>query len=291
MQYRQQIMTDPDPRSLVSVDWLSLHLDAPDVRIVDASWHLPGSDRDPKAEYKAEHIPGAVFFDIDDISDQSSDLPHMMPRPEKFAARVRKLGLGDGHRIIIYDNSPIWSAARVWWMFRYMGHLDVAVLDGGLSAWKAAGKPTNDMTHTPRERHFIPRVNSTLVRDVTEVARATKLLDEQIVDARSQGRFAGIESEPREGLRSGHIPGSKNVCYLDVLQNGQMKTAEDIRATFSQAGVDLTKPIITSCGSGITACVLALALERAGHHDWSVYDGSWTEWGAFEELPIQTGNP
>lgn len=283
-------MSESDHKSLVSVEWLARHLDAPDVRVVDASYHLPTSDRDAKAEYGAEHIPSAVFFDIEEISDQKSHLPHMLPRPEKFAARVRKLGLGDGHRIVVYDNSPLWSAARVWWMFRVMGHEDVAVLDGGLSAWKAAGHKVDDRAQIPRERHFIPRVNSTIVRDVTEVARATKLKDEQIVDARSPERFAGDAPEPREGLRAGHIPGATNVCFKDVLTDGQMKDPTAIKSVFESAGVDLSKPVIATCGSGVTACVLALALERAGHRDWSVYDGSWSEWGAFGELPIQTGH-
>lgn len=282
-------MPQSDPTCLVSADWLSRHLEAPDVRVVDASYHLPGIDRDPRAEFRAEHIPGAVFFDIDEVSDTASPLPHMVPSPEKFAVRVRKLGLGDGNRIVVYDNSDLWSAARAWWMFRLFGHEDVAVLDGGLAAWKAEGHPVDDMPGTPRERHFTPRRDSTLIRDVTEVARATKLRDEQIVDARAPERFAGEAPEPRPGLRAGHIPGSKNLCFRDLISDGRMKSPQDIKALFEGAGVDLKRPIITSCGSGVTAAVLALGLQRIGHRDWSVYDGSWSEWGAFEELPVERG--
>ncbi len=278
-----------DPSCLVSTEWLAKHLSAPDVKIVDGSWYLPDAKRDPKSEFRDEHIEGAVFFDIDEICDTKSPLPHMAPSPEKFAARVRKLGLGDGNRIVIYDTSGLFSAARVWWLFRLMGHEDVAVLDGGLPKWKSEGRPLNDLPRAPRERHFTPRRDTTLIRDVTEVARAAKLENEQIVDARSPSRFAGSDPEPREGLRAGHIPGARNVFYADLLDSGVMKEAEALRTVFEAAGVDLSKPILTTCGSGVTAAILALALQRIGHRDWALYDGSWTEWGAFDELPIATG--
>ena len=282
-------MPKSDPSCLVSTDWLAKHLDAPDVRVVDGSHHLPDAGRDARAEFEEAHIPGAVFFEIDDISDGSSGLPHMAPSSEKFASRVRKLGLGDGNRIIIYDNSDLWSAARVWWMFRLFGHQDVAVLDGGLARWRAEGHPVDDLPEPPRERHFTPRRDTTLIRDVTEVARAAKVGDAQIIDARGPGRFSGAEAEPREGLRSGHIPGSINVCYKDLLDEGVLRPEKELRTIFDRAGVDMSKPIITTCGSGITAAVLGLALTRIGHRDWGLYDGSWAEWGAFDELPIAVG--
>ncbi len=282
-------MPQSDLSCLVSTEWLARHLDAPDVRVVDGSHHLGNAGRNARAEYEAEHIPGAVFFEIDDIADSTSSLPHMVPSSEKFASRVRKLGLGDGNRIIVYDNSDLWSAARVWWMFRLFGHADVAVLDGGLAKWKAEGRALDDMPSVPRERHFTPRRDATLIRDVTDVARASKLGDQQIIDARAPGRFNGSEPEPREGLRSGHVPGSVNICYRDLLDNGVMKPEAELRAIFDKAGLDFSRPVITTCGSGITAAVLGLALHRIGHRDWGLYDGSWTEWGAFEELPVAIG--
>ncbi|MCI4661145.1 MAG: 3-mercaptopyruvate sulfurtransferase [Neomegalonema sp.] len=282
-------MSASDSATLVSVKWLADHLAAPDVRIVDASWYLPSEQRDPKAEYAAAHIPGAVYFDIDDICDERSSLPHMVPPMAKFVSRVRRLGVGDGHRIIVYDGAGIYSAARVWWMFRYFGHRDVSVLDGGFAAWRAAGLEIEDLPPPPRERHFTPRIQTMLIRDVTEVSEALKTGSAQIVDARSAERFKGLEAEPREGVRSGHMPGSLNVHYRSLLNDeGSMVADEVIKQRFSEAGVDLARPIITTCGSGVTAAILNLALERIGHRAHALYDGSWAEWGASPMLPVET---
>jgi thiosulfate/3-mercaptopyruvate sulfurtransferase len=283
-------MAQDDPQLLVSTDWLASHLSAPDVRILDASWYLPQMGRDAVAEYNAGHIPGARFFDIDEIADTNSDLPHMAPPVEKFISRMRAMGVGDGHRVIVYDGAGIMSAPRVWWLFRHFGKRDVAVLDGGLPKWKAEGRPLEDIAPVPRDRHFTARRDAGLVKDVTEVAAAAKLGAFQIVDARSAARFRGEADEPREGLRRGRIPGSKNVPFTDLLRkDGTMKPVEDLRAVFDAAGVDLDRPAITSCGSGITAAVLSLALEILGHRQHALYDGSWAEWGMYGDLKVETG--
>lgn len=283
-------MTD-DPKTLVSTDWLAQHLKDPDLRILDGSWYLPGAGRDPRAEYDAAHIPGARFFDIDEIADLRSDLPHMAPPVEKFMSRMRAMGVGDGHQVVVYDGSGLSSAARVWWLFRLMGQENVAVLDGGFPKWQAEGRAVEDMPPIIRDRHMTVRLQNHLKRDVTQVSAAAKLQDTEIVDARSAARFRGEAPEPREGLRAGHIPGSKNVPFNGLLNaDGTMKAPEDTAALFRAAGVDLEKPVITTCGSGVTAAVLALALERLGKSDWSLYDGSWTEWGAFDTLPVATGD-
>ncbi|MEP1354409.1 MAG: 3-mercaptopyruvate sulfurtransferase [Tateyamaria sp.] len=280
-----------DPRTLVSTDWLAAHLKDPDLRILDASWYLPGVERDPRAEYDAAHIPGARFFDIDEISDARSDLPHMAPPAEKFMSRMRAMGVGDGHQIVVYDGAGIQSAPRVWWLFRLMGHRDVAVLDGGLPKWQAEGRAVEDMPPVVKDRHLTVRFQNHLVRDVTQVSQAAKLGSTQIVDARAAGRFRGDAPEPREGLRAGHVPGSRNVPFTGLLNSDKtMKTPDETRAVFETAGVDVTKPVITTCGSGITAAILSLALERLGNNSWSLYDGSWAEWGMFPTVPVATGD-
>ena len=279
-----------DPKTLVSTDWLAANLSNPDMRVLDGSWHLPDAGRDPKAEYEAAHIPGARFFDIDEVADLRSDLPHMAPPPEKFMSRMRALGVGDGHQVVVYDGAGLMSAARVWWTFKLMGHLDVAVLDGGFPKWQAEGREVEDMPPMVKDRHMSARFQNHLVRDVTHVSQAAKLGLPQIVDARSSERFSGAAKEPREGLRSGHMPGARNLPFQTLLNDDKtMKSAAEITAAFEAAGVDLSKPVITTCGSGVTAAILALGLARIGHDSWSLYDGSWAEWGQFDTLPIETG--
>ena len=276
---------------LTETDELARELDAPDLVIIDASWHMPAENRNAYEEYLAEHIPGAIFFDIDEIADTKSGLPHMLPPPEKFSSRMRSMGIGDGSRIVVYDSAGLFSAARVWWTFRVMGVDDVSVLNGGLPKWKREGRPLE--SGPPRNRtarHFTARRNLDLVRDVSDIKALLKDRSAEIVDARAADRFAGKAPEPRPGLRSGHIPGSHNLPYAKLLnKDGTFKTGPEIERLFEEAGVDLTKPVVASCGSGITASVLALGLAEIGHRRAAVYDGSWSEWGADQNLPIETG--
>ena len=280
-----------DPKTLVSTEWLHAHLKDPDLRILDGSYYLPQMGRDPRAEYDAAHIPNARFFDIDDVADHGSELPHMVPPVEKFMSRMRAMGVGDGHQVVVYDGMGLFSAARVWWLFKLMGQNNIAVLDGGLPKWQAEGRPVEDLPPVIRDRHMTVRRQNQMVKDVTQVSAASKLGDYEIIDARSPGRFRGEEPEPRAGLRPGHIPGSKNVCFKDLLNADQtMKNPVEIRQIFEAAGVDFNKPAITTCGSGVTAAVLSLGLERIGKTDHSLYDGSWSEWGMFPTVPVATGD-
>ncbi|MBQ1540690.1 MAG: 3-mercaptopyruvate sulfurtransferase [Caulobacteraceae bacterium] len=275
---------------LVTTAWLADNLDAPDLKVVDASWYFPQEQRDAQAEYAAAHIPGAVFFDIDDIADDTTDLPHMLPDAVKFSARVRRLGLGDGSRIVVYDQLGLRSAARVWWTFRVMGHQDVFVLDGGLPKWIAEGRRVEDIPPPPRERHFTARFDGGLVRGVDQVRKAIETGEAQIVDARPAARFSGEAPEPRAGLRGGHMPGAFSVPSSALLApDGTVLGKDRLEALFTSAGVDLDRPIITSCGSGITAAMLALALARLGRWRAPVYDGSWAEWGGRDDTPVVTG--
>ena len=274
---------------LVSTAWLHERLSAPDVKVVDASWYMPAEARDPNREYDLAHIPGAVFFDIDEIADTDSDLPHMLPSAAKFASRVKAMGLGDGSTIVVYDGGGF-RAARTWWAFRAMGHENVFVLDGGLAKWIAEGRPVEDLPPSPQERHFTPRFTADLVRDKDQVRKAIDTGREQLIDARPAGRFTGETPEPREGLRSGHMPGARSVPASAVIApDGTLLPAEKLRAVFQEAGVDLAKPIVTTCGSGVTASILALALHRLGLPRVAVYDGSWTEWGGLPDTPVVTG--
>jgi thiosulfate/3-mercaptopyruvate sulfurtransferase len=275
---------------LVSTEWLAAHIGAPDIRIVDASWHLPNSGRDAAKDYAAEHIPGAVFFDIDNFSDAKSAYPHMLPPAHEFAAKARALGLGDGHKIIAYDTVGIFSAARVWWMFKAMGHEDVAVLDGGLLKWKKEGRPVTTDVPQHTARHFTPRPNHALVRSVEQVLANTESGKERLVDVRSAERFEGRAPEPRPGVRSGHVPGSVNLPYKELLTaEGTLQPKPALEAKLAAHGLSGREPIIASCGSGVTASILALAVAELGIKRVSLYDGSWAEWGSRNDLPLATG--
>src|SRR5262245_6728971 len=284
-------MGDAEHKWLVETDWLASHLEAPDLVILDGSMHLPTTKRNAKAEFLEAHIPGALFFDIDDIADETSSLPHMLPSPTKFASRMKKMGVGDGMHIVAYDSEGLYSAARVWWMFRTMGHEEVRVLNGGLKKWKAEGRRLEDGPARQRTpRHYTPVFNASLVRDAAEVRGLIDSPGAQIVDARAAGRFEGTVPEPRAGLRSGHIPSARNLPFASLLNaDGTLKAASELRQIFAAAKVDADRPVVASCGSGVTAGVIALALAVLGRPDAAVYDGSWSEWGADPSLPIATG--
>jgi thiosulfate/3-mercaptopyruvate sulfurtransferase len=278
---------------IVDTAWLEERLNAPGLVVLDGTWHLPTTGRKAETEYLAEHIPGALFFDIDDLSDETSQLPHMLPSPIKFSSRMKRMGIGDGMKIVVYDTYGMFSAARVWWTFRAMGHDDVAVLNGGLKKWKSEDRPLEDGPPPRRfERHFTPRLNAGLIRDLKDMKALVAAGETQIVDARSAGRFAGTEPEPRPGLRGGHMPGSRNVPASDLINpDGTMKSRDELLAIFIAAGIDPKAPVVTSCGSGVTASVLSLALAVVGQTNAAVYDGSWAEWGQPGDTPVVTGPP
>lgn len=273
--------------SLVSTDWLETELGAPDLRVIDATAFLPGTGRDARAEYEAAHIPGAVFFDIEEISDRDSQFPHMLPPPHKFASRMQSLGLGDGNRFVVYDNSPLHSAARVWWMLRIFGAHHVALLDGGLEKWSAEGRPLESGTQPRRHGHFTPLFDAGAVVDKAQVLA---LAGHDIVDARPAGRFAGEAPDPRPGVAAGHIPGSRNAPQSGFFNaDNSWKRGEDLRAVFDAAGVDLARPMVTTCGSGVTAAVILFGAHLLGKDDVRLYDGSWSEWGADPATPKAIG--
>ncbi|HEY1261212.1 MAG TPA: 3-mercaptopyruvate sulfurtransferase [Stellaceae bacterium] len=278
------------PEALVTTEWLAAHLGDPGVRIVDASFKLPGILPTARADYDAGHIPGAVFFDIDDIAEPGTDLPHMVPSAELFARKMGALGIGDGDRVVVYDSAGLSSAGRAWWMLRLFGHETVALLDGGLPKWKAEGLPLDTAVPAPAPRRFTARLDPSLIRDKTALLADLAARHEQVVDARAAGRFAGTAPEPRPGMRSGHIPGSRNLPYdrLTDPATQKLRGPEELAALFHDAGVDLDRPIVTSCGSGVTACALAFALHLIGRRA-AVYDGSWSEWGQPGNTPVETG--
>jgi thiosulfate/3-mercaptopyruvate sulfurtransferase len=271
--------------NLVSTEWLAAHLN--EVRVVDASWYMPPDKRDPAAEFEAGHIPGAMFFDIDGISDHSTDLPHMMPTPGEFSAAAGKLGIGDGETVVVYDGSGIFSAPRAWWMLKAMGHKSVNVLDGGFPKWKSENRTVETGPGSAQAKFFTAIPKPVMKRDFDAVMNIVKDKTAQIVDARSASRFTGAEKEPRAGLRSGHMPGAANVHFRALINpDGTLKPAAELRAAFEQAGVDLSKPIVTTCGSGLTAAILMLGLDEIKAPDVALYDGSWTEWGGRAEAPV-----
>ena len=275
---------------IVSPAWLAERLSDPDTIVLDGSYYLPAMNRDAEAEYRAAHIPGAIRFDIDAVKDTSNPLPHMLPSPESFAEAVGRMGIGDGMNVVAYDGMGLFSAARVAWTFRTFGAERVALLDGGLPAWIAEGRPTEGGEKRPRPpRTFTPRLDRSAVAALDDVQAALQSGSIQVVDARSASRFTGEEPDPRPGTRAGHMPGALNVHYGRVLKDGRLADPETIRAAFTEAGVDLDRPIVTSCGSGVTATILTLALERIGRPAGRVYDGSWSEWGSRHDLPLATG--
>jgi len=275
--------------AFVTTQWLAAHLGDPDLVVVDGTWHLPTLNRDALAEYKAAHIPGAAFFDIDAISDAGSSLPHMLPDPIVFSSAMRKLGIGDGMRLVVYDGAGLFSAPRVRWTLLAFGVRDVTILEGGMPKWLAEGRPTEDGVPYRRPRHFTARLDHGAVALVDDVRSALASGSAQVIDARSAERFAGSAPEPREGVRAGHMPGSLNVPFTMLTSEGGLKSPAELEQAFVHAGVDLDKPVITTCGSGVTAAILALALESTGRRVQGLYDGAWAQWGARDDLAVETG--
>jgi thiosulfate/3-mercaptopyruvate sulfurtransferase len=283
-------MREPLP-SLVPTTWLAERLARADLRVLDASWYLPVSGRDARAEYGAGHIPGALFFDLDAASDQASPLPHMLPSESEFTERMSALGLNDGDDIVVYDGSGVnLSAARAWWMFRIFGHDRVALLDGGFRKWREEGRPVESGERTMARATFRARLQPGRIQDLLTLRRGLDSGTAQVVDARSAGRFSGLEPEPRQGLRGGHIPGSINVPHQQLVRpDGTILPLPELRRRIEAAGVDLARPIVATCGSGVSACAVIYALHLLGDDDVALYDGSWTEWAGRSDTPVATG--
>jgi thiosulfate/3-mercaptopyruvate sulfurtransferase len=282
-------MPSGTPNNFVTTDWLAEHLNDHDLVIVDGSWYLPAMKRDGFKEYQAAHIPGAVYFDIDEISDHGAGLPHMLPPPEAFALHMRRLGIADGAKIVVYDGAGLFSAARVWWTFRVFGVKDVFVLEGGLPKWRAEERPMQSGMTSRSPAKFTPKFNAKLVADLGRVEQALTSGGAQVVDVRSSARFRGEAPEPRPGVRSGRMPGSLNVPTTEIVADGKLASPEKIQAALAAGGVDPDKPIIASCGSGVSAAVLWLALEEIGKAPQALYDGSWADWGSRSDKPVATG--
>jgi len=274
---------------IVDADWLEQRLGTPGLSIVDASWYLPAQRRNAKAEYDAAHIPGAIFFDQDVVVDPDSPLPHTLPRPEVFAQHVGSMGISADDTIVVYDGPGMFAAPRVWWMFRVMGVFQVYVLDGGFDGWKTEGRPVTAERSKIAPCVFFANFDEERVADLAEMRRIVETGESQIADARPAGRFQGVEPEPRPGVRSGHMPGAKSMPALTLSENGKLLPVNRLKEVLEDAGIDLSKPVVTSCGSGITAAAITLALESVGHTDNKLYDGSWTEWGGRSDTPVETG--
>ncbi len=278
--------------SLVDTAWVEAHLDDPNVRILDGSWHLPATGRDGFAEYTASHIPGAVHFDINAVSDKTSPLPHMLPTPEAFATAVGAMGISNQHRVVVYDADGLFSAPRVWWMFRVFGHDNVALMSGGFRKWSGEGRPVTADPSLPVPVDFTAIFNAHMVRSIEQIARFVEDESEIVLDARAADRFAGSSPEARTGVDPGHIPGSRNLPYGRIVdsESGMFADAETLAEVFEAADLDNGKPIATTCGSGVSACILGLGLHLMGNDNWSVYDGSWTEWGGRDDTPKAKGS-